>query len=197
MRKWLRRITINRILKRAAILSAQRESNAVPDAMIQKEIGLYMQLVSLFEKSKFDKKLPHAKLQRQESLRAAASLGSTQAQYILSQDFFDLGRFWHAILQTPLKAQVQYDYSAQCFKEALAFVTAAENHGHILAKRLHGLAYINGWGLEIDSDKGFQLVIDSIDEENAWDRVTKIFEEIGLNKPEFFSKMMQMRKGKV
>jgi hypothetical protein len=91
---------------------------------------------------------------------------------------------------------VQFDYAGGSFREALGFVIAAQNHGHILAKRLHGLAYINGWGLEVDRDKGFQFVVDSIEDENAWDRATKIFEEIGLNRPEFFSTMMQMRKGK-
>ncbi|HAT9519670.1 TPA: hypothetical protein JBC96_14495, partial [Legionella pneumophila subsp. pneumophila] len=58
-----------------------------------------------------------------------------------------------------------------------------------------GLCIINGWGVESDKNAGFELVVDSIEQEGSWDKIPQIFASMGLNKPEFFSAIMQRRKG--
>ena len=80
-----------------------------------------------------------------------------------------------------------------CYADAHAYLSSSEKLGHIQAKRLHGLAYINGWGVPADKNRGFELIVESIDQENSWDKVPQIFKEIGLNKPEFFSALAQRR----
>ena len=52
---------------------------------------------------------------------------------------------------------------------------------------------INGWGLDKNENEGFQLVVNSIDQEKSWDNATKILEEAGLNKPEFFNSIMSAK----
>jgi TPR repeat protein len=81
----------------------------------------------------------------------------------------------------------------QLYEEAHAYLLAAETREHIEAKRLRGLCYINGWGVPQDKKKGFELIVASIQQENSWDRVPQIFASMGLNKPEFFSELTQMR----
>lgn len=73
---------------------------------------------------------------------------------------------------------------------------AAEQLKHVEAKRLHGLCYINGWGVEVDKKRGFELIVESIEQENSWDKVPQIFAAMGLNKPEFFSALTQHRNSK-
>ncbi len=49
------------------------------------------------------------------------------------------------------------------------------------------MTYIHGWGVIKNMNTGSQLVLDSIEQEKAWDRATKIFDELKLNSPEFFA----------
>ncbi len=48
----------------------------------------------------------------------------------------------------------------------------------------------------MDKKRGFDLIVDSIDQENSWDKVPQIFAALGLNKPEFFSQLTQRRQQK-
>ena len=42
-------------------------------------------------------------------------------------------------------------------------------------------------------NQGFNLVIESIEQEKSWDRIQKVFASIGMNKPEFFSELFNHR----
>lgn len=55
--------------------------------------------------------------------------------------------------------------------------------------------YYQWLGVESDKNTGFELVVDSIEQEGSWDKIPQIFASMGLNKPEFFSAIMQRRKG--
>ena len=81
----------------------------------------------------------------------------------------------------------------ELYKEAHQYLHSAVSQKPIQAKRLLGLCYINGWGVDIDKDKGFDLIVASIEEENSWPRVQKVFAEIGINKSEFFSELFRYR----
>ena len=81
----------------------------------------------------------------------------------------------------------------QLYEEAHAYLSSSEGFQHVEARRLHGLCYINGWGVAEDQERGFKLVVESIEIEQSWDRVPQIFASIGLNKPEFFSALTKMR----
>ena len=83
----------------------------------------------------------------------------------------------------------------ELYKEAHAFLLAAEKQDHIKAKRIRGLCYINGWGVAIDKDMGFDLVVASIEQENGWDKVQKIFKELGVKQSSFFSELFRHRNG--
>ena len=106
----------------------------------------------------------------------------------------------------------------QLYEEAHAYLSSAGALQHAEAKRLHGLCYINAWGVPEDKEHGFKLVVESIELEQSWDKVPQIFASIGLNsglfkpmdakswdkvpqifasiglnKPEFFSAFTKMR----
>jgi hypothetical protein len=61
------------------------------------------------------------------------------------------------------------------------------------ALRILGLCSIHGWGEPMDRKKGFGLIVESINRENSWDKVTEIFAKIGLNKPEFLQELIKFR----
>ncbi|MBS0359714.1 MAG: hypothetical protein JSS53_10625, partial [Proteobacteria bacterium] len=105
-------------------------------------------------------------------------------------------KFWDGFKKSLFKTPIQEKYAKDFYQEAHSYLKQAEEHGYPLAIRLVGLSYINGWGFAVDQDKGFQLVVDSIEREGSWDRATQIFTELGLNKSEFFSSIMSMRKAK-
>ena len=79
------------------------------------------------------------------------------------------------------------------YEEAFTYLRTADASDYVLAKRLLGMVHIHGWGMPKNLDTGYQLVLDSIDLEKAWDRATKIFDELKLNSPEFFA-ALQSRK---
>ena len=184
------------MLKRATAMHNHRQNNAVSDVAIKKELVLLEQIAELYEKHQFHKKFPHAREYALEANRAAASLNDVHGQYIVGKKLLEEGKFWDSLQKTLFACNAHQKYAAAAYEEAFVYLNAAEAAGNPLAKRLKGLAYVNAWGVEKDNNKGFSLVVDSIDQENAWDRATKIFEETGLNKPEFFSSIMSIRQAK-
>lgn len=190
---FLAKMKLKGLLKKAKHLCDKREQGA--NVNIKNEIKVLKQLAKFYQKHRSDKKLPYATILADEYHRAAASLNDADAQYTLGQTKLEEGKFWQAWIEGNYGSEVHSIYAAQAFKEAFELLKDADKSGYPLAKRLHGLAYINGWGVDVDQNKGFQMVVDSIEEANAWDKATEIFKELGLNKPEFFSTMMQMRKG--
>ncbi len=45
----------------------------------------------------------------------------------------------------------------------------------------------------MDVDVGAKHLVDSIEEEGAWDKASTIFSELGLNNPAFFTKFMSLK----
>jgi len=124
-----------------------------------------------------------------ESARAYASSSPESAQRMLDEakvreELENEGHFSSTINARNMK---------QLYEEAHAWLEAAKQFKHIEAMRLSGLCYINGWGVEPDKDKGFDMVVQSIEMENSWDKVPEIFAKIGLNKPEFFTALTSHR----
>lgn len=159
-------------------------------------IDAFYQLAAFYAKHTYDKDLPHAKDYQLECYRAAAKLGDVKAQYLCGERLLEKGRFWDSWSRHPIYgASVHGKYAAGFYEEGFAYLHAADASGYALAKRAIGLANINGWGVAKNPDQGFKLVLESIDEEKAWDRATKIFEELKLNSPEFFAALRNFKGG--
>lgn len=187
------RLKLRSLKKKALAMVKKRQENAVSDAELTKEIALHAEITALYDKHKTDKKSPNAELLAIESLRIAAQLGDANAQYELGRRLLEKGKFWDEVKASYLANDIHDKYAKDCYDEAFLFLRSAQEQSQPLAKRLHGMAYINAWGVERDEDKGFKMVIDSIDMEGSWEKATEIFKELGLNKPEFFNKVMQYR----
>lgn len=193
---WFTRLKLKSMLKKATAMHNHRENNAVSDIIIKKEVILLYEIAKVYEKNQYHKKFPRARENMLEAYRAAAALNDANAKYLVGKQLMDDGKFWDSLQSTAFACNAHKKYAAAAYEEAFVYLDAAESAGHPLAKRLKGLAFVNGWGVAKDNDKGFSLIVDSIDQENAWDRATKIFDEIGLNKPEFFSSIMSIRQAK-
>lgn len=187
---------IKRLTKKAKNLQQARVHNQPSEESLKKEIALYHNLAALYLTKHGKKKFPFARDMAMECYRAATNLDDAPAQYILGKNLLDEAKFRDQLQTEGLFANPSNEKQMkQLYEEALAYLIAAENLSHIQAKRLHGLCYINGWGVESDKKKGFDLIVASIDQENSWDKVPQIFAAMGLNKPEFFSALAQHRKG--
>ena len=154
----------------------------------QTAIKAHYELAKFYENHRFDKDLPQAEIYALENYRAAASLGDVKAEYICGDRILQQAKFWDTWSREPIYGSVIHKkYSEGFYDEAFAYLKAAAEHEYALAKRLIGMSYIHGWGKPKNTDKGFELIIQSIDMEKAWDRATKIFEELKLSSPEFFA----------
>ncbi|KTD73330.1 hypothetical protein [Legionella tucsonensis] len=192
---YLKRWQIRRIIKKIKAMQANRVNNQPGDEMLKKEIAYYFELASIYSKLKGNKKFPYAQLMYMECYRAAAMLDDAEANYQLGQMILEEAKFRQNLEKEGVfKSEPNLKKCNQLFEEAHAYLLAAIALNHIAAKRLRGLSFINGWGLEADKKTGFELIVASIEEEGAWDRVPQIFASMGLNKPEFFSQIMQRRK---
>ena len=194
---FLRRFKINRLTKKLKSMQQSRIHSQPSDEMIKKESAGYHQLANMYKSLLGHKKFPFAYEMVLECYRAAASIDDSNAQYELGKHLLDEARFRTDLQINGLFASPSNERQMnQFYEEALAYLLAAEKLNHVEAKRLHGLSYINGWGVDIDKKKGFELIIASIEQENSWDRVPQIFAAMGLNKPEFFSELAQRRNEK-
>lgn len=171
-----------------------RIHNQPSDELLKKEISLYHSLAEIYRSLNGNKKYPFARLMALECYRASASMDDASAQYILGRSLLDEAKCRENLQMEEVFNSVSNERQMkQLYEEALAYLEAAEKLNHIQAKRLHGLCYINGWGVPTDKKRGFDLIVSSIDDENSWDKVPQIFASIGLNKPEFFSALTQHR----
>ena len=142
------------------------------------------------------KKWPFAREMVLACYRASAMLDDAKAQYLIGKALLDEAKFRETLEKDNLFASQSNQRSMQqLYEEALAYLSAASGMEHVLARRLLGLCYINGWGVSKDNEGGFKLVVESIEIEQSWDKVPQIFASIGLNKPEFFSALTKMRSG--
>jgi TPR repeat protein len=185
---------IKRLTKKLKAMQQSRIHNQPPDEIIRKEVDYYHQLATIYNSLIGHKSYPFASDLASACLGAAASLDDSTAQYQLGEKLLDEAKFREQLQQEELFASPSNKRQMELlYGEALAYLEAAEKLGSIEAKRLHGLCYINGWGVDADKDKGFSLIVESIEDENSWDQVPQIFASIGLNKPEFFSALMKHR----
>ena len=190
----IKQFKINRLIKKIKNMQQMRIHNQISDDLLKKEVAAYYSLVGIYQTLVGKKKYPFSSEMILECYRAASAINDAQAEYLLAKILLDEANF-RANLQ--VKGVFASDNNEkkmqQLFQEAHAYLLAAEKLNHIQAKRLRGLCYINGWGVEVDKKTGFELVVASIDQENSWDRVPQIFAAIGLNKPEFFSALTEHR----
>jgi len=156
----------------------------------EKEIEVQKDLAHFYEKHAYDKDIPHADILAQECFRHSALLGDADGQYIFSERMMEKANFWNDFSKGIYGAQIHAKYATLYYEEAHSFLSQAEAQGHPLAKRLHGLAYMKGWGLNANTEMGAKLIIESIKDEDAWDRATEIFEELGLHSPDIFTSLM-------
>jgi len=176
--------SLRKKVQRTHELREQRNKNED----VQAEIKAQTALAEFYDKHRFDKKLPQAEIYALECYRVNAALGDARSQYICGQRLLEQGKFWDAWAHNPIYgASIHKRYAALFFEEAFSYLRTAEQQDYPLAKRLLGLAHIHGWGVAPNTDEGFKLVLDSIEMEKAWDRVTKILEELKLNSPAFFA----------
>lgn len=176
--------SLRKKVQRTHELREQRNKNED----VQNEISAQTQLAEFYDKHYFDKKLPRAEIFSLECYRVNAALGDAKSQYICGQRLLEQGKFWDSWAHNPIYgAAIHKRYAVLFFEEAFTYLRTAEEQDYALAKRLLGLAHIHGWGVTPNTDQGFKLVLDSIEMEKAWDRATKIFEELKLNSPEFFT----------
>ncbi len=187
---------IKSLNKKANIMYAKRHKDSVSDLEIQKEIKLHMQLVEIYKKCMYNKKFPNAAFLMQESYRVAASINDPESQYQLAKLLYDRANFWKDLDTACFKADIHTKYMNDLYQEAQSFMLAAEEHGHALAMRLHGLSVIHGWGVEPNEEDGFKRIVSSIEKEGTWDKASQIFEELDLNKPEFFTSLMNAKNNK-
>ncbi len=182
--------------KKANAMHAKRKQDNVSDQAIQKEIKIHKQLVKVYKKLQYSKKHPYVGLLLQESYRVASSINDAESQYNLSKIMFDKANFLKDLQSTCYEADIHKKYIEDTFKEAFSFMSAAEEQRYAMAIRLHGLALIHGWGIETNQEEGFKYIVNSIDQEGSWNKATHIFEELGLNKPEFFNSIMAIKNSK-
>ncbi len=189
------RFKINRMLKHLRSMQQARLNNQASAELLKKELVTYARLADIYERLKGKKRFPFAREQAIAAYRAAALLNDATAQYTLGIKLLDEAKLRENLQQGEILASDSNAFfMKELYKEAHGFLLAAENQQHIKAKRIRGLCYINGWGVPVDKDLGFDLVVDSIDQENSWDRVQKIFAELGINKSSFLSELFKHRK---
>lgn len=191
----LTKFHIKRLIKKINGLQQTRIHNQISDEQLDKERALYHQLAKIYESKVGSKTFPFAFEMMLECYRAAASIEDAQAQYHLGKRLLDEARFRENLHHSQVFTNPSNERQMKSlYDEALAYIQAAEALKHIEAKRLHGLCHINGWGVSVDKKHGFDLVLESIEMENSWDKIPQIFAAIGLNKPEFFSALTEFRK---
>lgn len=191
---FMKRFKIRKLTKKLKTMQQNRQHSQPRDEILLREIAYYHELAKIYNALIGHKSFPFAADMEITCLRAAASLNDTAAQYELGKKLLEKAKFREKLQQEEVFASTNNEQKmVQLYEEGLAFLNAADKHDHIQARRLRGLCYINGWGVACDKDKGFELIVSSIEQENSWDKVPQIFEAIGLNKPEFFSALMKHR----
>ncbi len=193
----LKRFKIKRLIKKLLVLKQAREHSQPTDEAVHLEKTGYHQLAGIYAALQGKKKWPFAREQQLACYRAASMLHDSKAQYLLGKALLDEAKMREELESGQVFASQSNARSmAQLYEEAHAYLSAAEGLQHVEARRLHGLCYINAWGVPEDKEHGFKLVVESIELEQSWDKVPKIFASIGLNKPEFFSALTKVRSGK-
>ena len=192
-----KKFKIKRLTKKLKGMQQSRVHNQPNVDDLKKEMAGYHKLAAIYCGLMGKKKYPFAREMVLECYRAATKIDDPVAQYTLGKDLLQEARFRENLqLQGVFASPSNERQMSQLYEEAHAYLLAAEQLKHFEAKRMRGLCYINGWGVGLDKKKGFELIVDSIEQENSWDKVPQIFASMGLNKPEFFSALTQIRTNK-
>lgn len=192
---FFKRFKARRLRKKIGYMIKNRQENAVSDQIIAKEIQLHYHLAKLYKLLIGNHKEPFARESMLECYRMAASIGDLKAHFLLGEALLEEGKFWQELYNSDFTFEVYKTYQDNVFLEAFRYLEEAESQGYALAKRQLGLAYINGWGKEVDGDKGFKKIVESIDMLGEWPKVTEIFKKLNLNKPEFYAQLTNLQKG--
>lgn len=191
---FFKQLKINSLIKKIKNAQSKRLAGGVKEANTPKEINLLMRLASIYRVTYNKTQSPCYIIKYRECLRAAALLEHPLAQFELGQALLEDAKIRDGLEKEGLFANPNNaKWAERLFEEAHAYLQEAVKHDSIAAKRLLGLAYINGWGVISDKEKGFDLVLASIEQEGSWDKVPQIFAKIGLNKPEFFAALSARR----
>jgi len=188
---YLRRFKINRLTKKIKSMQQSRLHNPPGEEALKKERADYHKLATIFKSLQGKKRYPFAHEMVLECYRASAVIDDSVAQYELGKSLLDEAKFRDDLQQKGIFANPSNERQAkQLFEEAHAYLLAAQTLGHIEAKRLQGLCYINGWGVPADKEQGFDLIVASIEHEKSW---PQIIAAMGLDKQEFFSALTKYR----
>lgn len=191
---FFKQFKIKRLLKKIKSMQLQRQLTQPSVEAIKKEIAMYHRLAAIYHSLYGKKKHPFAREMELECYRASAVIEDAEAQYLLAKALLDEAKCRETFQAEGVFAS---DYNErkmkQLYDEAHAYLNASVQLNHIKAKRLLGLCYIKGLGVTTDQDKGFEYVVSSIEQEQSWTKVPQIFGEMGLNKPEYFSALMNKR----
>lgn len=191
---FFKRYQIKSLTKKLKTMRQIREHTEPSKEVREREIAYYLKLSRLYDALKRKKKYPFGALMSNEALRQASSLEHAPSQYELGRRILEEAKYRHRLeAEGVFRSIVNERQSKLLFEEAHALLESASRLGHILALRLLGLSYINGWGVTPAREKGFEMVVQSIEKEGSWAKVPQIFAEIGLNKPEFFSALAKRR----
>lgn len=194
---FFKRHKINRLKKKIRAMQGTRQNNPVDEDVLIKERRLYRELAKIYGGLIGHKKFPCADVLQEACYRAAAEIDDVDAKFWLAHKLMEEAKVRDTLEQEKIfSSRINARNMKQQYEEAHAWLEAAKQFNHVEGMRLCGLAYINGWGVEQDKDKGFDMVVKSIDIENSWDKVPEIFARIGLNKPEFFSALTSHRQQK-
>jgi TPR repeat protein len=185
---------IRRYHRQLKAIQSQRLLQPTTTQNIKKEIVLLNKLVKCYQKLIGSAKHPYALLFKLESLRKAAELDDPRSAFLLAEYYLNEGCTRQSIEEAgELGSSINIKKMKDSFEEAHAYLSKAVALNSIEAKRLRGLAYIRGFGVQADENQGFEWIIESINDEKAWDKVTDIFTKLELNTPEFFAKLNRHR----
>lgn len=188
---------IKSLTKKIKVLQKSRLHNQPSSEDVNRELDLYQRLIDIYDPLIGNKNYPFAQLMVRECLRAGAALDDSSFRFQMGKSLLDEAKFREQLEKDEVFSSVSNQKAIiDLYQEAHAYLQTAQALGHIEAKRLQGLTYINGWGVPIDQEKGFDLIVASIDQEGSWDKVPEIFTKLGLNKPEFFAALGKHRSKK-
>lgn len=160
------------------------------------EVAAHLELAKFYDEHRFDEDIPHAENLADECFRAAANLGDVRSLYNFGRRTFDKARFWDDLSNSMYACEAQKKYADSYYREAFGYLQEADEKGSYMAKRLMGIAHYRGWGFDQNEEKGLDLIIESIDQQGAWDKAKDIVVTIGLDPQDFFSKLAARNAGK-
>lgn len=190
----LKRFKINALIKKLKIMQQSRQLSQPKDEVLAREARMYHSLAKIYHSVIGNAHYPFAAEMEQECLRAAAGIDDADAQFRLGEMLLNEAKFHEQLEKEGVfSSSANQRQMRQLYEEAHAYLKASQLRGNFQGKRLQGICYINGWGVEKDRNKGFELVVASIEQENSWDKVPEIFASISGKDTELFSDLMRYR----